>query len=64
MMALLRLVPSCVEVVGTNADRPAIRIAATELLDDAERTLPRSADLVAYRDAVERVQRKITRVAA
>jgi len=33
-------------------------------LDDAERTLPRPADLVAYRDAVERVRRKITRVAA
>jgi hypothetical protein len=38
--------------------------AATELLDDAERTLPCQADRVAYRDAVEGVRSKITRVAA
>ena len=38
--------------------------AATELLDDAERMLPRPADLVTYRAAVEGVRSKITRVAA
>src|SRR5215204_1485870 len=63
MMALLRLLRSCVEVVGANSDRLAtLDRAATDLLDDAERTLPGPADLVAYRDAVEGVRSKITRV--
>ena len=65
MMALLRLVSSCVEVVGGNADRLAtLDRAAADLLADAERTLLRPADLASYRDAVERLRTKINRTAA
>ena len=64
MMALLRLVGSCAEVVGGNADRLAtLDRAATDLLVDAERTLPSPADLARYRDAVEHLRTKISRLA-
>ena len=65
MMALLRLVRSCVEVAGGYADRLAtLDRAATDLLADAERTLLRPADLASYRDAVEHLRTKINRAAA
>ena len=65
MMALLRLVRSCVEVVGGNADRLAtLDRAAADLLADAERTLLRPADLASYRDAVQHLRTKIDRTAA
>jgi uncharacterized membrane protein len=65
MMALLRLVRSCVDVAGGYAGRLAtLDRAATDLLADAERTLLRPADLASYRDAVEHLRTKINRAAA
>jgi uncharacterized membrane protein len=65
MMALLRLVRSCVEVVGGDANRLAtLDRAAADLLADAERTLLRPADLSSYRDAVQHLRTKINRTTA
>jgi uncharacterized membrane protein len=62
MMALLRLVRSCVDVVGADANRLAtLDRAAADLLDDAGRTLLRPGDLADFRDAVEQVRGKIAR---
>jgi uncharacterized membrane protein len=65
MTALLRLLRSCVEVAGRDADRlVTLDRAATNLLADAERTLLSPDDLASFRDAVEHLRTKINRTAA
>jgi ubiquinone biosynthesis protein UbiJ len=64
MTALLRLVRSCVEVAGENADRLAtLDHAAIELLANAERTLLNPDDLARFRDDVEHLRTRSNRTA-
>jgi len=58
--ATLRLIRSCAEVLPPGSDRfNPLRHAAVEVLDDAERTLERPADLQAVRRAAESLLAKI-----
>jgi uncharacterized membrane protein len=62
MTALLRLIRSCVEVVGADSGRLAtLDQAAAALLVDAEREMRRASDVATYRSQVERLRTKIAR---